>query len=786
MNFWHLVRVIRAKWLLIAGVVVVTLLVVAIAAPKPKMLYTASATMSPTPQVMMGGLSTTVGKDGQSQYVARDRNVILSNLIVLAKGGEVYQRALDFLALPVDQQKTLAVELFGRDLPRYKQITRVQPTPGEMITFAKWDEVLEVSPIVNASIGEKGTTTDIIRISIRMPNGDDTIYLANAVAYAFTQIYQEKSQEESRKYAGFLGTNETDARARLQSLQKQIADYKASHNVVSVDSETQDAVASLAGLQSQYDSARSAVSEAEAAVRDIDMQLATQPLVTKQKLPADMNPNVEKLKDELSQAEAELRMLAQRYKPAHETYKLAQTRIEVLKQRIAREGASYAPPVLNEVHQNLVKMRSQYQFNLATARAKLAAVSGSLAEAKGRASGLAKSEPVLAELMRDYAMAEENYRRFSTKKSEAIIGEKEFAKTGSIVPYGLAAEAQGPIAEGVSRRVLLVYGFFLSLILGIAFSVWLDSIDNRMRNAADVEELMGLPVIGLTPRLTGTNTALPKLTHIYPLSAMAESYKILRTNLLFELRDNPFRTLMVATGRPGQGATTTICNLAIALAQSGKRIILIDADMRRPSLHKFFGVPNDNGLSTLLQGTALVADAFQKTDIKNLLVLPAGPQPLNPSELLGSERMREIVAKLQDHCDLVLFDSPSAIVFSDGPMLASWIDAVVMVVSANQVPRGTEVKCRELLKKAHANIIGVVVNNMAPENVDSCFYYSHYYSDSVPKAGHVEALDTGHDEEDDVEKPQPKTGRGAVLAPVQAESFPAATGNNEEDNPFPD
>ena len=771
MNFWRFVRIVKARWLLIVGIVFVTLLVVAIAAPKPKMVYQASAMMSPTSQVMNGGASTAASGNGQSAPQAPDRDVVLSNLVILAQGGEVYQRALDFLALPVDQQKKLAQALFGRDLPNYKQITRVEPIKGQPISYADWPDILEAAPMVNASIGDKGTTTDIIEIAIKMPNGDDAPYLANAVAYAFTEAYQEKSREETHKYAGFLDTSENDVKNKLHDLQAKIASYKSQHNVVSVDSETQGAVTSMASLESQRDEAQSAVSEAAAAVRDINSQLASQPLVTKQHLPADMNPNVQKLKEELSQAEADLRLLAQKYKPAHETYKLAQARITGLKQRIAQEGASYAPPAINDVHQNLVKMRSQYIFNLATARAKLASANASLNAAQAKVNNLVKSEPQLAELMREYSQAEDDYKLFGEKKSQTLLAEREFSKAGSIIPYGLATEATGPTAEGPSRKTLLLYGFILALVLGAAFAVWLDSIDNRMRNAADVEKILELPVIGLTPQLTGRSKALPKLTHIYPLSAIAESYKILRTNVLFELRDHPFKTLMVATGRPGQGATTTICNLAIALAQIGKRIILIDADMRRPSLHNFFNVPNDAGLSTLLQNTENVTEAFQKTDVENLIVVPAGPQPLNPSELLGSDRMREVVDKLQDYCDLVLFDSPSTIVFSDGPMLASWIDAVLMVVSANQVSRGTEVKCRELLKKAKANIIGVVVNKMNEDSVDSCFYYSHYYSDSVPK-GHSSGILSDSESAD--------TSKKAIPAP----SKPDMPSN--EDNPFPD
>lgn len=782
MSFWHLVRVVKARIWMILGLVAVTPLVILLAAPKPKVVYEASAYMSPTPQVMAGGVTT--AKDGDTGQ-RPDRGVILSNLIILAQGGEVYQRALDFLALPVERQRA---EQPG--LPDYREIRRIEPRPGEQLTYREWSSVLEVAPVHNPAVGERGTTTDIIRVTARLEAGHLAPYIANAVGYAFAQAYQEKSREDTRKYAKFLESSKNEAREKLQVLQEQIAQYKRQHNVVAVDAETQNAISSVALLEAERSTADAEVRQAEAALRDIEAQLAVQPLVTQETLPADMNPTVVKLKQELAEAEAELRMLSQRYKPAHETYKAAEARIRVLKERIANEGGSFAPPTINEIHKDLVKKRSEARYRLASARAKLASVTASLGRAQGKIDGLASAEPELAELMREFTQAEATYKMLSDKHSQALVAEEEFTKTGSIVPFDWARAATGPIVQGPTRKALLAYGFVLSLIVGVAMAVWLDSIDNRMRNAADVEQLLELPVMGLTPKLAGRDGVLPKLTHIYPLSAMAESYRILRTNILFELRDNPFKTLMVATGRPGQGATTTICNLAIALAQIGKRIILIDADMRRPSLHKFFGVPNEVGLSTLLQGKGNLTDAFQQTEIENLIVLPAGPQPLNPSELLGSDRMQELVKRLEDHCDLVLFDTPSTVVFSDGPMLASWIDAVLMVVSANQAPRGTETQTRDLLRRARANIIGVVVNRMVADNVDSCYYYAHYYSGSVPEPSGSRALEPGQE-----------AGNGGAAASRKAIPAAAKPGDEsgdagapqtsasedeKQDNPFPD
>ena len=773
MKFWHLVRVVRSRILIILGLVAVTMLVILVAVPKPTVVYPASAYVSPTAQVMQGGISTA---NGVGQSGVPDRNVILSNLIVLAKGGDVYQRALDFLAMPVIEQRRACPGLRS-----YRQITRLEVSPGRLLTAREWNDVMDAAPVQMPGLGERGTTTDIIQITVKLRDGTIAPYLANAVAHAFIEVYEEKSREDNRKYTKFLESSLEDAKAKLHDIQRKIAAYKSSRNVMEVSAETQSAISSLASMEATRNAALAAVQEATAAVRDVDAQLAQQPLVLRESLPVEMNPEVMKLRAELSQAEADLRLLAQRYKPNHDSYKAAQARVDILKERLRKEGAQFAPPSINTIRQELLKKRSEAQYALATARARLSAVEAGLASAKAKAHNLSISQPELAELMREEAQLESKHKLISERLAQAQIAAKEFTRTGSIIAYDWAWEAGREIVQGPTRRVLLIYGLVLSLVAGIAAAVWLDSIDTRMRNAADVENLLQLPVLGLTPQLSGRDGVLPKLTHIYPLSATAEAYRILRTNILFQLRDNPFRTLMVATGRPGQGATTTICNLAIALAQIGKRIILIDADMRRPSLHQFFGVSNDTGLSTLLQGQSRLTEVFRKTEVDNLIVIPGGPQPMNPSELLGSDRMREIVDMLQEHCDLVLFDSPSTIVFSDGPMLASWVDAVVMVVSANQAPRGTEVQTRDLLRRAKANILGVIVNRMQPDMVDSCYYYSHYYSDSAVRPSEVDAMSPGSGGRAKVERghAEPK----AIPAPTAATQEEVESA--DEENPFP-
>lgn len=781
MNFWHLVRVIKTRGLIIVAFVLVTLLVILIAAPRPKKLFEAEVYMQPTAQVMAGGATT--ASNGQGGNAGPDRGVVLSNLMVLARSASVMESALDFLSLSEQDQM-----LKQPGMRSYKQINRIM-VEGKPIDYGSWRDVVAVEPVFDLTIGKEGTTTDVIRIKVTHENADIVPYLTNAIGYAFAEVYRQKSREDTEKYATFLTQSQADARSKLQAVQAQIASYKAKSKVASVDQETAATIGNLNNLEVERDKAAADARVAEAALNDITQQLAREPLIRRENLPAEMSPKVAALQQELSKAEASLREIALKYKPAHPAYQAAQAQVDFIKASIKKESAGYSPAFVNEIHQSLVKQKSQALYDLATARARLNSLQASVSQAQGKIGTLAKAEPELAKLIRDFDQLQVQYKMISEKLMQTQIAAKETTTTGSIVPMSWApSQASQSPATGPTLAQLLIYGLFLSLVLGVALVVWLDSIDNRMRNAADVEKLLGLPVLGLTPKLpTGKGGNLPQLTHMYPLSAMAESYKILRTNILFAMRDNPFKTLMVATGRPGQGATTTVCNLAIALAQIGKRIILIDADMRRPSLHKFFNVPNEAGLSTLLQGTGHVTDAFQTTDVPNLILVPAGPQPYNPSELIGSERMKEVVQKLEEHCDLVMFDTPSTIVFSDGPMLASWIDAVIMIVSANQVPRGTETVTRDLLRRAKANILGVVVNRMSPENVDSCYYYGHYYSDSVPvHTPQLESGSNGNSGKNGDKHEEKSDGQVAGEMKQILASISEQPAESPEDNPFPD
>ncbi|NLX35441.1 MAG: CpsD/CapB family tyrosine-protein kinase [Chloroflexi bacterium] len=197
-----------------------------------------------------------------------------------------------------------------------------------------------------------------------------------------------------------------------------------------------------------------------------------------------------------------------------------------------------------------------------------------------------------------------------------------------------------------------------------------------------------------------------------PLSPQSEAYRTLRINLQYASLDEALDTLLVTSVGPDEGKTTSLANLAVTLAQAEQRVIVVDCDLRRPQVHQLFGLPNDRGLTTaILDEQALQAPSLQHTGIENLRVLTSGPLPQRPADLLGSRRMATLIETLKEQADMVLFDAPPVMSATDAAMLATQVDAVLLVVSAGQTRREDSLLAIERLQKVKARIIGALLQN---------------------------------------------------------------------------
>jgi polysaccharide biosynthesis transport protein len=289
-----------------------------------------------------------------------------------------------------------------------------------------------------------------------------------------------------------------------------------------------------------------------------------------------------------------------------------------------------------------------------------------------------------------------------------------------------------PPAAPASPRVLLntLLAALVGLLLAVGVAFLVEYLDDTLKSPDDVEGLVGLPTLGTIIRMKGDEgrSVIYRLAAIlYPRSPAAEAYRTLRTNIEFASVDAPAKTILVTSAIPGEGKTTTAANLAAVFAQAGHSTLLVDADLRKPGVHKIFGLQNTQGLTNLLRSDeVMVQDLVQATEQEHLSILTTGPLPPNPSELLRSSRMRTVMDRLAASAELIVVDSPPLQAVTDAAILSSLVDGTVLVIDAGRTRSGAVRNGREALAKVGARVLGVALNRMS-ESMSGDYYYYDYY-----------------------------------------------------------
>jgi capsular exopolysaccharide synthesis family protein len=278
-----------------------------------------------------------------------------------------------------------------------------------------------------------------------------------------------------------------------------------------------------------------------------------------------------------------------------------------------------------------------------------------------------------------------------------------------------------------NKLLLLVLTAVAAVLLSFG-SAWLrEFFDDTIKSKSDFERFVGLPEIGYIPRIQGKETVGKDLAMLeQPSSAVAEAFRTVRTGILFSRRDEEIRSFLLTSAGPSEGKTTVALNLAITMAEADRgRVLLIDSDLRRPRVHLALGIADGPGLTNCLVGSADLTTAIRATRVKNLFVLPSGPVPPNPAELLGGRRMGEILAQVRQEFSKVILDSPPVLPVTDTSVLATQVDGVFLVISAGRTSWRLVRRAEQMLKAVGANITGAILNNV--RSASGAYGYGYGY-----------------------------------------------------------
>jgi polysaccharide biosynthesis transport protein len=396
---------------------------------------------------------------------------------------------------------------------------------------------------------------------------------------------------------------------------------------------------------------------------------------------------------------------------------------------------------VESTHDSLVdqikNIRGALEHDLATIRAQEGADQSLYESSRKRAVDLNMKEIEYHRLDRQRDQNEKLYQFLLERLKEADLAKMMRANNIHVVDW--APEPRGAIRPILSANVAM--GLVVGLLIGIALAFLREQLDSTLKMPEDVEEKLGATFLGLLPEI-GTDSPArttarkgkrnapvdtPELiVHKRPLSGFAEAARGVRTNLMFMNPDDPIRRILVTSAAPTEGKTMVACSLAIALAQGGLRVCIVDCDLRRPRLHRVFDRVGDAGITNILLGEATLDDVAKPTAIENLWSIPAGPMPPNPADALHSERFREIIRKLGERFDRVVIDSPPLVAVTDGTILSKICDGTVFVVRAFKT---SKFLCRQALRSLRdvdAPLLGVVLNAVDLTKQEYTYNYYHY------------------------------------------------------------
>jgi capsular exopolysaccharide synthesis family protein len=315
----------------------------------------------------------------------------------------------------------------------------------------------------------------------------------------------------------------------------------------------------------------------------------------------------------------------------------------------------------------------------------------------------------------------QRFRQILDMKIAAEKIDVELPKTMMVEIVDTAKPGLRPVRPNKPLNIAL--GIIIGLVVGIGLAFFIEYLDTSVKTIDDVERSLQSPVLGVIPQNVGL--ILDEGTE----SPHAEAYRVLRTNLLFSRKDDKLNTVAVVSAGAGEGKSTTVCNLAAVFAQSGQRILMVDSDLRRPTLHKMLKVTNNLGLTNYLLKQNTLEEVVQTTSLPTLDFLASGKLPSSSLGILSSAQMKDLISELKQRYDFVFFDSPPIMGVSDASILASEVDMTLQIIQYRRYPQPMNIRAKQLIEKVGGNLVGIVLNNINMSQDESYYYYSGYYHD---------------------------------------------------------
>lgn len=568
---------------------------------------------------------------------------------------------------------------------------------------------------------EVGKKDDLIEVSFESAYRDEATAIVDCVVHSYIDYQSKQKHTNAAEILKVLEREKQNREAELQEKLKAMIAFKLANGTLSFQDDRGNIIVQrLARLSEALTAAELQTMDAKAAY-EAAQQMTADPAKLQLLVDAERrrgkfseDREYEQLRTDLNNAEIRLAAMQRQFAPNHPQVQTMKVLVEKLKAGLVDHNHRFAQGYLEAARQDLAVARQKE----ASIRATFDAQRKEAVDLNSKAS--------------EYAVLEADYQR-AGRMNEALEGRIKDARMLRNAPSLNVTVLEPARAETTPvrprRAMLLGMSLMLGLMLGIAAAFLQSWADQRIQGSDELRSVAGVPVLCAIPHMAGRLTSAERgqRTQLDPMSDAAEAYRNIRTAVYFGLRRSRAKTLIITSPTQGEGKSTLAANLAITMAQAGDRVLLIDADLRKPSLNRIFGLDDERGLTRFLSGTESLERSIQSTRMDRLDVLGCGPVPGNPSEILNGRQFAAMLEKLAGRYDRILLDSPPVLPFADARILGSVCDATLLVLRAQKSTRRMFEDAHNSLQGVGAVILGVVVNDL-PRTRERYAYYGSSYS----------------------------------------------------------
>jgi polysaccharide biosynthesis transport protein len=580
--------------------------------------------------------------------------------------------------------------------------------------------------------------THIVEVRFRSPDKDMAAKVVNTLMTDYTENNFKSRFDSTMQAEDWLSKQLVDLQMKVESSQEKLVRYQKEHEILGIDEKQNITTAKLDELNKALTMAESERMDKESVYRLVQSGDADTIASAASVLDAagtgmqSATTLLEGLRTKEADVKIQVAELNTQFGPSYP--KLAQLNGQL---------KEIDDQILTETKKVAGKIRGQYMAALQ----RESMLHDALEKQKQEENKLNESAIEYSILKRDLESYRQLYEGLMEKMKEA--GVSAGLKSNNFRIVDVARVPNYPSEPNIPRN--LAFALMLGLTSGVGLAFLLEGLDNTVRTTEQAQMISGLPPLGMIPMgsrsaregaspkrlvIATSKEAVELVTQVRPQSQMAEAYRALRTSLLLSNLGAPPKVIMITSSLPQEGKTTTSINCAVVLAQKGIRVLLIDADLRRPSIHKTLGMGPRSGLSNVLTGSATLQQTITRSPIlPNLWILPAGTPPPNPAELLASSNMRDVLEELRGQYDHIVVDTPPTLSVTDAVVLSPRADAIVLVIRSGQTTKQALRRSRDVLMQVNAKVSGVLLNAVDLSSPDYYYYYeykgkySRYYRD---------------------------------------------------------